>query len=132
MHRKAGPHKGEKMAFFDESSLKRQTTADFFLAELTRQYPVKDKFLKGFIPRVHKIFEYEISDEQRESLLKLARESIIRQAETEALLREAASVLDQLVTPTGTLPSRSRRQRPSRQNPLQDEESNAVPIPSAG
>ena len=101
--------KEKKMALYDESASRGRNAADFFLTALTEKYPVSEKFLNGFIPRVRRIFEYDIKDSQRESLLKLAEESIVRQAETEALLNRAALMLDELITVPKMESIRSRR-----------------------
>ena len=119
------------MVSSDESSPPIYTSADFFLAELTSQYSVSEKFLKGFISRVEKIFEHEIKDDQRESLLKLARVSIQRQAETEELIREASSALDRLTIPPKRGAGQSRRHRPVSASSTPDEISPELHISSA-
>jgi len=119
------------MVFSNERSLIACTSADLFLAELIRQYSVSDKFLKGFIPRVEKIFEHDISAAQRASLLKLAKLSMKRQAETEALLREASIVLDRLTPPPRKDHGHTRRRRPVTTIAIQDETSTNHHISSA-
>lgn len=110
------------MARYDENTPRGRNAADFFLTALTDKYPVSDKFLNGFIPRVRRIFEFDIKDNQRESLLKLAEESIVRQAETEALLNRAALMLDELSTVPEIDSIRSRRRRRVSKDLLIEEE----------
>jgi hypothetical protein len=80
-----------------------------YILDLAAEYEVSDKFLGEIVPNIKEIFAFDISPDQRDSLLTVAEKSFKLQMETEAILKGTSALIGYL-GPHSYKTGRSRRQ----------------------